>query len=112
MTIPIDLRQFGMKTIFVATTSIAIAFALMKIQPYFGFYALLTTLSFWIGLGFMFLSDLIDSRPIDERKIGSQSLNFLGLIFVGASFVGFCFCLVGVVFFLVFLIGHVASSTN
>ena len=50
MSIPADLRQFGIRHLFLAVASIAFGFALNSILPTYGFAMPLAICAFWVGI--------------------------------------------------------------
>ena len=89
MSIPADLRQFGIRHLFLAVASIAFGFALNSILPTYGFAMPLAICAFWVGIVIFTASDNLDPRPIDRRDIKSQLLNYLGILVVLASAITF-----------------------
>ena len=88
MAIPNDVRQFRLKHLFVAALTLSLPAGLTPHFPAFGYSLLSGVAAFWIGMGFLFLSDSIDSRPIDDRGVASQLLNVIGIFIVAFALIG------------------------
>ena len=93
MGIPADLRQFGIRHLFLAVASISIGFGLNSILPTYGLAMPLSICAFWVGNAIFTASDNLDPRPIDKRDIKSQLLNCLGILVVLASAITCIACL-------------------
>ena len=88
MAIPNDVRQFQLKHLFWVTLSLCLPSSLIARFPAFGVSLLVGASSFWIGVGLLFISDTIDSRPIDDRGWVSQGFNLIGIFIVAFSLIG------------------------
>ncbi|MDB2686898.1 hypothetical protein N9Y42_06770 [Mariniblastus sp.] len=110
MAIPNDVRQFRLKHLFVAALTLSLPAGLTPHFPAFAYSLLTGVAAFWIGMGFLFVSDLIDSRPIDDRGIASQLLNLIGILIVAFALIGLIALILYGLFFLV--VSRMMSDPN
>ena len=78
--INLDMKQFSIAKIMIATVSFAVAAWIGSAFGIGGQLVFAAVSAFWVGFGFLVVSDVFGNGPIEDRSPLSQMLNGLGLI--------------------------------
>ena len=84
------MQQFSIKHLLWMALSFSIPLA---VHPYSGVVSItlgIAVTGFWLGMGCLFVSDVMDDRPIDDRSGLSQTFSVVGALLAWFSVLGGC----------------------
>ena len=82
------MQQFSIKHLLWMAFSFSIPLAIYSYSNVVGLTLGIAVSGFWLGMGCLFVSDVIDDRPIDDRSGLSQAFSVAGAMFVWFSLLG------------------------
>jgi hypothetical protein len=95
-----NLTQFRIKHLMLMVLSFAFALGIREWISGLGTAFLILVFGYWVGFGFVVVSDLLDARAFEERSIASSTLAGIGIFLVaafgGMAVILFSLCVVGV----------------
>ena len=84
------MQQFSIKHLLWMALSFSVPLAVHSYSGVVGITIGIAVSGFWLGMGCLFISDVIDDRPIDDRSGLSQALSVVGAMLAWFSALGGC----------------------